>query len=84
MPRRKPTASAAPGDPRIVHEGRGGYVEIDGRRYAIELVEGGSFVIHFPCSNRHTKLAAHREILHRLAEERRWYVEDRSRKPRSG
>jgi hypothetical protein len=33
---------------KIVHEGRGGYIEIDARRYAIEHVEGGRFVVHLP------------------------------------
>jgi hypothetical protein len=34
--------------PKIVHQGRGGYVEIARRQYAIEHVEGGRFVIHVP------------------------------------
>lgn len=31
---------------RIVHEGRGGYLELEGVRYPIEHVEGGRFAIH--------------------------------------
>jgi hypothetical protein len=39
--------------PRIVHQGRGGYIEIDGERYAIEHVEGGRFCIHVPNGAAH-------------------------------
>jgi hypothetical protein len=38
--------------PRIVHEGRGGYVAIDDARYPIDHVDGGRFAIHFPAGNR--------------------------------
>lgn len=69
--------------PRVVHEGRGGYVEIGGRRYPIEHVEGGRFVIHFPAGHRHARRAEDRAALERLArsDPARWVVEHRSRKP---
>lgn len=68
---------------RIVHEGRGGYIELDGRRYAIEHVEGGRFCIHFPSGNRHAHRARDRELLAKLArdEPETWAIDDRSRKP---
>lgn len=34
--------------PKIVHQGRGGYIEIAGRQYPIEHIEAGRFVIHIP------------------------------------
>jgi hypothetical protein len=37
---------------KIVHDGRGGYIEIDACRYAIEHIEGGRFVIHLPSRKR--------------------------------
>lgn len=33
---------------RIVHEGRGGHVEVDGVRHPLEHVGDGRFVIHVP------------------------------------
>lgn len=41
MPRPLPTA-------QIVHEGRGGHLEIEGRRYPIEHVAEGRFSVHVP------------------------------------
>ncbi len=60
---------------RIVHEGRGGYVELEGERYAIEHVADGRFCIHVPRGGR----AAHVEALMRLAAEdpTRWTIERR-------
>jgi hypothetical protein len=49
--------------PRIVHQGRGGYIEIDGARYAIEHVGGGRFCIEVPSD------AAHLEALQRLVDQ---------------
>jgi len=51
---------------RIVHEGRGGYIEIDGTRYVIEHVEGGRFCIYCPIGRRHARRAAHLEQLRQL------------------
>jgi len=68
---------------RIVHEGRGGHIELDGRRYAIEHVEGGRFCIHFPSGNRHAHRARDRGALERLVRDdpTKWTIDDRSRKP---
>ena len=73
-PPRLPTA-------RIVHEGRGGHVEIEGCRYAIEMLEGGRFCIHFPSGQRHPQRALHRAVLAQLAQARQppWWVEDARR-----
>lgn len=70
---------------RIVHQGRGGYVDIDGRRYAIEHVEGGRFCIHFPSGNRHAGRAADLALLATLVRDdpTKWAIDDRSRRPRS-
>ena len=61
---------------KVVHEGRGGYVELDGFRYTIDHVEGGVFCIQFPSGNKHTRLALHRVELTVFAESRdpKWYV----------
>lgn len=61
---------------KIVHHGRGGYVELDGVRYTIDHVAGGVFCIHFPAGNTHAKLAEHRGELTAFAESRdpQWYV----------
>lgn len=66
----------------VVHEGRGGYVELDGARYPIDHVAEGCFCIHFPAGNRHANLQAHLEALNAFAEARspKWYIENRSRK----
>jgi hypothetical protein len=67
---------------KIVHEGRGGYVEIDDRRYPIEHVEGGRFAIAFPAGHRHAGRAHDREALEALvaAEPEKWTLDDRSRR----
>jgi hypothetical protein len=64
-------------DVRIIHEGRGGYIEIDGRRYPIELVEGGQFAIHFPRGRRARGLAEDRAQLDALVarEPEKWAIE---------
>lgn len=62
---------------RIVHEGRGGYVELDDVRYPIELMEGGRFCVYFS-----GKQAPHLAALEQLALEQpdRWAVEHRKRR----
>lgn len=74
-------AQAALPAARIVHEGRGGHVEIEGCRYPIEMFEGGRFCIHFPCGQRHPRRALHLAALKRLAQARQpaWWVEDARR-----
>jgi hypothetical protein len=69
---------------RIVHEGRGGYIEIDGRRYCIEHTEGGRFCIHFPSGHRHATRPADLEQLRELvrAEPAHWELDDRTRRRR--
>lgn len=57
----------------VVHEGRGGYVEIRGRRYVIEHVEGGRFCIHFPSGRRASDLEA-LEVLC-ASEPEKWWIE---------
>ncbi len=37
---------------QVHHEGRGGYLSVDGRRYVIELVGDGRFTIHVPGRTR--------------------------------
>jgi hypothetical protein len=61
---------------RIVHQGRGGYIELDGCRYAIEHIQAGHFCIHFHNSlfqKRHEHLAQLTEFAQ--AQEPKWYVE---------
>lgn len=76
------------GEVEIVHEGRGGYVEVDGRRYAIEHIEDGRFLIHYPSGHRTRMRAADLERLEALAkrEPDRWSIErrDRASRPRGG
>jgi hypothetical protein len=64
---------------KVVHEGRGGYIELEGVRYNIEHIEVSCFAIHFPCGNRHKFLQSHLDQLTAFAESRepRWYVENR-------
>lgn len=66
---------------RIVHEGRGGYIELDGQRYPIEHVEGGRFCVYFPEDQRSPKYVDHLEALERLVGEQpeKWALETRSR-----
>ncbi len=74
----------------VVHEGRGGYVEVDGRRYVIEHVVDGRFCIHFPSGHRTRKRASDLEALEALcrSEPETWSIErhDRARvaRPRAG
>lgn len=66
--------------PIVVHQGRGGYVEIDGKQYAIEMIAGGQFCIHFPCGHRHSKLKQHLIALMALAEANpNLYIESRTK-----
>lgn len=72
---------ARPPLPEVVHEGRGGYVSVGGRRYPIEHVEGGRFAIQFPAGHRHAGRADDRAALERLvrSDPARWAVEDCTR-----
>ena len=65
----------------IVHEGRGGHVDVDGARYPIEHLEEGRFSIAFPAGNRRD-LRAHLDRLVRLVAEQpgRWTIENRSKR----
>lgn len=78
----RPSRGAAAPAARVVHEGRGGYVEIDGARYPIEHIEGGAFSVSFPGKTRHPRLAQHLQALEALAraEPRRWSIERRGRR----
>jgi hypothetical protein len=64
---------------KIVHEGRGGYVEIDDARYPIEHVGEGRFSIHFSTRRRGAVRAAHLRALEELvaSEPARWTIERR-------
>ena len=66
---------------RIVHEGRGGYIELDDRRYAIEHTEGGHFSIHY-AAGKHPN-PDHLAALERLveAEPDKWAIERRGGRP---
>jgi hypothetical protein len=66
---------------RVIHQGRGGYIEIDGYHYPIELVHGGSFIVHFPAGHRHKALQAHLDAITALAVLRDppWHIDNRSR-----
>lgn len=69
---------------RVVHEGRGGYVEIEERRYPIEMAEGGRFCIHFSGAGRNESwqqdLAALEELVRQEPE--KWAIERRTRGPK--
>jgi len=71
---------------KIVHEGRGGYIEIGGHRYVIEHVEGGRFCIHFPSGNRTRAREVHLIALQALcnAEPDSWALERRHRSAARG
>lgn len=64
-------------DPKIVHQGRGGYIEVDGFKYQIEHIHDGHFCIHFPSGNRHDKLGDHFKELEKIAQAHapQWYIE---------
>jgi hypothetical protein len=66
---------------RIVHEGRSGYIEIEGRRYVIEHVEGGRFCVYFPSNNRRALRAGDLAMIEQLVrdEPAKWSIEHRSR-----
>lgn len=65
---------------KIVHEGRGGYIEVGGFRYGIELFDGGKFAIHFPCGNRSVKRFDHLRALNALCRnDPTWAIENHSR-----
>jgi hypothetical protein len=61
----------------VVHEGRGGYVEVDGRRYVIEHVQGGRFCIHVPSGRRTRERASDLEALEALcrSESEKWSID---------
>ena len=67
---------------RIVHEGRGGYIELGGHRYLIEHVEGGRFFIHYPSGNRSPSRDGHLATLEALcaAEPEKWRIERHDRR----
>ena len=69
---------------KVVNRGRGGYVELEGKRYPIEMFGDGSFSIHFPCGNRHARLQAHLDELKKfsLNQNPQWSIENGSRKYR--
>lgn len=76
--------AARPDDGRslsVVHEGRGGHVEIEGARYPIEHVREGHFSIAFPAGNRRN-LQAHLEALTDLVrrEPAKWSIDNRSKR----
>jgi predicted Zn-ribbon and HTH transcriptional regulator len=63
---------------RIVHEGRGGYIELDERKYPIEHVEGGHFSIHY-VAGKHPNpehLAALKQLV--LEHPEKWAIEMRA------
>jgi len=67
---------------RVVHEGRGGYLEIEGVRYPIEHVEGGRFAIHLPSGKRPARFAEHLAALERFvaADQSRWAIDRAQRR----
>jgi hypothetical protein len=67
---------------QIVHAGRGGYIEIGGRRYVIEHVGDGRFCIYYPSGHRHASREADRaELVSLVAREpETWSLVDRTRR----
>lgn len=63
---------------KVVHEGRGGYVEVEGCRYPIALEDGGRFTIFF--SGRGHQ-ASHLPLLEQFCQAQNppWAVEQRKR-----
>ena len=61
---------------KTVHEGRGGYVELEGVRYTIDHVAEGCFCIHFPSGKVREQRQRHHDILTAFAESKdpKWYV----------
>ena len=69
-------------DIQVIHQGRSGYVELEGYRYGIEMFAGGHFSIAFPSGNRHGRLQFHLEQLTKFAAKQNpvWAVENSSRR----
>ena len=61
--------------PKVVHVGRGGWIEIERRRYPIEHVEGGRFAITFPAGHGPRDRAALEALV--KAEPDKWAIEER-------
>lgn len=61
---------------KVVHEGRGGYVELESIRYVIDHVAEGSFCIHFRNGHRQKDLQKHFDALTAFAEDQepKWCV----------
>ena len=61
---------------KVVHHGRGGYVEYQGFQYTIDHVAEGCFCVHFPSGNSHKHLDVHLNVLRAFADNRepKWYV----------
>lgn len=68
----------------MVHEGRGGYVEVESARYPIEHIAEGRFAIAFPNGTRGATRERHRRALEALVESdpTRWSIETRGRRAR--
>lgn len=62
---------------KVIHQGRGGYIELEYQRYQIEHIEAGHFCIHFPSGNR-THPARHLAALIEFAkaQDPEWHVEN--------
>lgn len=69
---------------RVVHQGRGGYIEIEDRRYPIEMGEGGRFSIHFSQPPRRRTAEADLAALEALVQQfpEKWALERRRRPPK--
>lgn len=81
---KRPRAPPRPVFPKVVHEGRGGYISIGGwreYRYPIELIADGRFCIHYPAGNRLRDQAVHLAALEEMcrAEPEKWFLERRDR-----
>ena len=65
-----------------MYQVRSGYVELQGKRYIIELFSDGHFLIIFPRSNRHLKLREHLNALKKFAKKQNpeWIIKNQSRK----
>lgn len=68
-------------DIKTVHEGRGGYVEIESTRYTIDHVEAGIFCIHFPNGHPARVANKHLPFLEAYAKNKnpKWYVGTRKK-----
>jgi hypothetical protein len=67
---------------KVVHQGRGGHVTLQGSNYEIEHANEGHFYIHFPSGNRHSRLQAHLDQLKEFAssQDPTWSVENHSKR----